>query len=75
MATICRATDMTTESTVAIKLPHFELESDPVFYDRFQREEAIGTTLSHTGVIKAFDEENRSRLYMVLEWVAGRLLR
>ncbi|MGD0227574.1 MAG: serine/threonine-protein kinase [Terriglobia bacterium] len=75
MATICRATDMTTESTVAIKLPHFELESDPVFYDRFQREEAIGTTLSHPGVIKAFDEENRSRLYMVLEWVAGRLLR
>jgi serine/threonine-protein kinase len=51
------------------------MESDPVFYDRFQREEAIGTTLSHPGIIKVFAEPNRSRLYMVLEWVDGRLLR
>jgi serine/threonine-protein kinase len=75
MATIYRATDLTIGRTVAIKLPHFEMESDPVFFDRFQREEAIGTTLSHPGVIKIFAEENRSRLYMVLEWVEGRLLR
>jgi serine/threonine-protein kinase len=75
MATIYRATDLTTERTVAIKLPHFEMECNPVFYDRFQREEAIGTTLNHPGVIKVFAEENRSRLYMVLEWVEGRLLR
>ncbi|MFZ0962904.1 MAG: serine/threonine-protein kinase [Terriglobia bacterium] len=75
MATIFRATDLSTERTVAIKLPHFEMESDPVFFDRFQREEAIGTTLNHPGVIKVFAEENRSRLYMVLEWVEGRLLR
>ena len=75
MATIYRATDLTTERVVAIKLPHFEMESDPVFFDRFQREEAIGTTLSHPGIIKVFAEENRSRLYMVLEWVEGRLLR
>ena len=75
MATIYRATDLTTDRTVAIKLPHFEMESDPVFYDRFQREEAIGTTLNHPGIIKVFPEENRCRLYMVLEWVEGRLLR
>ena len=75
MATIYRATDMTSDRIVAIKLPHFEMESDPVFFDRFQREEAIGTTLSHPGIIKVFAEENRSRLYMVLEWVEGRLLR
>jgi serine/threonine-protein kinase len=75
MATIYRATDMTTDRVVAIKLPHFEMESDPVFYDRFQREEAIGATLNHPGIIKVFAEQNRSRLYMVLEWVDGRLLR
>jgi serine/threonine-protein kinase len=75
MATIYRATDLSSGQTVAIKLPHFEMECDPVFYDRFQREEAIGTTLSHPGVIKVFAEKNRSRLYMVLEWVEGRLLR
>src|ERR1017187_7085448 len=75
MATIYRATDLTTDRVVAIKLPHFEMESDPVFFDRFQREAAIGTTLSHSGIIKVFPEDNRSRLYMVLEWVDGRLLR
>jgi len=75
MATIYRAIDLTTDRTVAIKLPHFEMESDPVFFDRFKREEAIGTMLSHPGVIKVFAEKNRSRLYMVLEWVQGRLLR
>src|SRR5208283_4616628 len=75
MATIFRATDLSTERTVAIKLPHFEMESDPVFYDRFKREEAIGTALNHPGVIRVFAEENRCRLYMVLEWVEGRLMR
>ena len=75
MATIYRATDLANERRVAIKLPHFEMECDPVFFDRFQREEAIGTNLSHPGVIKVFAEKNRSRLYMVLEWVEGRLLR
>jgi len=75
MATIYRATDLTSDRVVAIKLPHFEMESDPVFYDRFQREAAIGTTLNHPGIIKVIPEEQRSRLYMVLEWVDGRLLR
>jgi eukaryotic-like serine/threonine-protein kinase len=75
MATIYRATDLTSDRVVAIKLPHFEMESDPVFYDRFQREAAIGTTLNHPAIIKVFPENNRSRLYMVLEWVDGRLLR
>jgi serine/threonine-protein kinase len=75
MATIYRATDLTNDRIVAIKLPHFEMESDPVFFDRFQREAAIGSTLNHPGIIKVFPEDNRSRLYMVLEWVDGRLLR
>jgi serine/threonine-protein kinase len=75
MATIYRATDLTSDRVVAIKLPHFEMESDPVFIDRFQREAAVGTTLNHPGIIKVFPDDNRSRLYMALEWVEGRLLR
>lgn len=75
MATVYRATDQTTERTVAIKLPHFEMESDPVFFDRLQREEAIGTTLCHPGIVKIFPKKNRSPLYLVLEWLEGRLLR
>jgi eukaryotic-like serine/threonine-protein kinase len=75
MATIYRATDLANDRTVAVKLPHFEMESDPVFYDRFQRETAIGTTLDHPAIVKVFAENDHSRLYMVLEWVDGRLLR
>jgi serine/threonine protein kinase len=75
MASIFRGTDLRTGHPVAIKIPHPEVESDPVFFDRFQLEEEIGKTLDHPGVMKAFDNGQRSRLYMVMEWVDGRLLR
>ena len=35
MASIYRATDMQTGQQVAIKIPHPEMEADPVLYDRF----------------------------------------
>ena len=75
MASIYRATDLRDGRRVAIKVPHFEAESDPLFCDRFKREEKIGMTLDHPGVVKVFEGEDRSRMYMVLEWVNGRLLR
>src|ERR1039458_740650 len=75
MASIVRATDLRTSRPVAIKIPHFEAESDPVFFDRFHREEEIGRELDHPGVMKVFTDGNRSRLYMVMEWIDGRLLR
>ncbi len=43
--------------------------------ERFKREEEIGQLLDHPGVVKTFDGEERSRVYMVIEWVDGRLLR
>jgi serine/threonine-protein kinase len=60
---------------VAIKVPHAEMEADPVLLERFRREQEIGQELDHPGVVKTFDGEERSRLYMVIEWVDGRLLR
>jgi len=75
MASIFRGTDLNTGRTVAIKVPHPEMESDPVLFDRFRREEEIGKKMDHPGVMKVFAEENRSRVYMVMEWVEGRLLR
>jgi serine/threonine protein kinase len=75
MATIFRATDTRTGRAVAIKLPHLEMESDPILFDRFNREEEIGKKLDHPGVVKVLTDENRSQRYMVLEWVEGRLLR
>ncbi|HEX4002446.1 MAG TPA: serine/threonine-protein kinase [Candidatus Acidoferrales bacterium] len=75
MASIYRATDTRDGRQVAIKIPHPEMEGDPVFYDRFKREQEIGTSLDHPGVMKVYADENRSRSYMVMEWVDGRLLR
>ena len=31
--------------------------------------------MDHAGVVKAMDQESQSRVYMVMEWVEGRLLR
>jgi serine/threonine-protein kinase len=75
MATIFRGTDLRTGRQVAIKIPHPEMETDPVFFDRFHREEEIGKLLDHPGVLKVFNDEHRSQAYMVMEWVEGRLLR
>jgi len=75
MASIYRAIDTRTGRAVAIKLPHPEMEGDPVLFDRFNREEEIGKKLDHPGVVQVLNDEERSRRYMVLEWVDGRLLR
>jgi len=75
MASIFRGTDLRTGRQVAIKVPHPEVECDPALFDRFRREEEIGKTMDHPGVMKVFADEDRSRVYMVMEWVEGRLLR
>ena len=75
MATIFRATDQRTGRQVAIKVPHPEVESDPALFDRFQREADIGRRLDHPGVMKVLPEEDRNQVYMVMEWVDGKLLR
>jgi len=75
MASIFRGTDLKNGGCVAIKVPHPEVESDPALFDRFRREEEIGKTLDHPGIMKVFVDENRSQVYMVMEWVDGRLLR
>ena len=75
MASIFKGIDTRTGKQVAIKVPHPEMESDPVFFDRFNREQEIGKVLDHPGVMKVYMDEDRSQLYMVMEWVEGRLLR
>ena len=75
MASIFRAVDERTGHPVAIKVPHPEMEADPVFYDRFQREQEIGERLDHPGVMKVFPNVDHSQLYIAMEWVDGRLLR
>jgi serine/threonine-protein kinase len=75
MASIFRGVDLDTGAAVAIKVPHPEMECDPVLFDRFQREQDIGASLDHPGVMKVMPAAGHSRIYMVMEWVEGRLLR
>jgi serine/threonine-protein kinase len=75
MSTLFRATDTETGRCVAVKVPHPEMESDPVLFERFKRELQIGLELDHPGVVKTLPSQQQSRVYMVIEWVEGRLLR
>jgi len=75
MASIYRATDPQSGRAVAIKVPHFQVESDPLLFDRFKREQEIGKKLDHPGVMRVFEDEDPSRVYMVMEWVDGCSLR
>jgi serine/threonine-protein kinase len=75
MSVLYRATDLNSGRQVAIKVPLPEMEADAVLMERFRREQQIGQELDHPGIVKTFDGEERSRVYMVIEWVDGRLLR
>jgi serine/threonine protein kinase len=82
MASIFKATNIRNHGTVAIKVPHPEMEADPLFFDRFKREADIGQKLDHPGVMKVIKPkapsdgaDDSGRVYMVMEWVDGRLLR
>jgi serine/threonine-protein kinase len=75
MASIFRAMDLRSGQPVAVKIPHPEMECDPVLLERFRREEEIAARLDHPWVMKVFPDGTRSRVYMVMEWVPGIPLR
>lgn len=75
MATIYRAIDTRNNRQVALKIPCPDMETDPLVFDRFKREASIGEKLNNPKVVRIFDDEKRSRLYMVMEWYEGQSLR
>ena len=75
MASIFKATDSKSGQTVAVKVPFMRFESDPAFFSRFQREEEIGKTLNHPGLLKIFAVEDKNRPYIVMEFLEGETLR
>jgi serine/threonine protein kinase len=75
MASVFRAVDVRDNRVVALKIPHPDMEADPILFDRFQREAGIGEKLNHPKVMRVYGGEKRSRIYMVMEWCEGRLLR
>jgi len=74
MASIFKAIDTTNDETVAIKIPFMQYEADPAFYNRFQREEEIGRILQHPNLLRFIPAENKSRPYIVMEFLEGQTL-
>ena len=74
MGSVFKATDLTTGRPLAVKIPFFELESDPGFYSRFQREIEIGKRLDHPGILKVLTVEHPSRPYLAMEYLEGETL-
>jgi serine/threonine-protein kinase len=75
MASIFKATDTKSGTTVALKVPHMQFESDIAFYQRFEREEQIGQKLDHPNIVRVLHPDKKSRLYLVMEFAEGSSLR
>jgi len=71
MGTVYKAMDRTTNQYVALKVPHLHFESDPGFFTRFEREEEIGSKLNHPYILKFIPVANKSRPYIVTEYLKG----
>ncbi|HWV99494.1 MAG TPA: protein kinase [Candidatus Acidoferrum sp.] len=74
MASLFKAIDRTTGAEVAIKVPYLQIESDIAGFDRFRREEEIGLQLNHPNILKIIPVENKSRPYIVMEYLSGQTL-
>ncbi len=74
MGSVYKAMDLASGRPVALKFPFFELESDPAFYSRFQREIEIGTRLEHPGILKVLAVDRPSRPYLATEFLEGETL-
>src|SRR5204863_7797319 len=74
MSTVLKANDRKNGETVAVKVPLMNLEDDPAFYSRVEREEEIGKILDHPGILKIIPVEQKSRPYIVMEFVKGQTL-
>lgn len=71
MATIFKATDLLTKQDVALKVPFMQFESSPTFFTRFAREGRIGEKLDHPYLLKFIPVGQRSRPYLVTEYLRG----
>jgi len=75
MSEVYKASDPNLRRTVAIKLIHPHLASDPEFIRRFEEEAAAVATLRHPHIIQVYDFNHDGDVYyMVLEYVSGETL-
>ena len=77
MARVYRATDLTLEREVAVKIINPELRADPEFDARFQREARIASQLGdpHVVTVHDFGIDPTYGPYLVMEFLKGQSLR
>jgi hypothetical protein len=72
MGIVYRATDLSLERTVALKLISAELGSDAGFRRRFEEESKIAASLDHPNVIPIYGAgEHEGQLYLAMRFVDG----
>jgi formylglycine-generating enzyme required for sulfatase activity len=75
MATVYKAHDPNLRRTVAIKLIHPHLSTDPEFVRRFEQEAASVAQLRHPNIVQVYDFDHDETVhYIVLEYVSGQTL-
>ena len=76
MGTVYRATQLSLNRSVAVKVLPERVADDPQFVKRFHREAQILATLSHANIVQVFDRgEVDGRYFIVMEFVEGESLR
>jgi serine/threonine protein kinase len=81
MAEVWKAWDNRLERYVAIKLLHADLQNDPDFITRFEREARLIASLRHPNIVQIYDfrvsrppEMHETHVYMVMDYIEGQTL-
>jgi len=76
MGVVYRATDLSLERTVALKLIAPELTTNPDFRERFKRESRLAASIEHANVIPVYAAGDADDLlYLVMRFIRGTDLR
>jgi len=74
MATLFLAEDLLSREKVVLKIPCGDILNQPILLYHYQNEERISRLLEHQGIIR-FIHRQRSRQYIIMEYVEGKDLR
>jgi len=74
LATIFLAEDLLSRQQVVLKMPCGDILNKPILLYHYQNEERISRLLDHPGIIR-FIHRQRSRQYIIMEYVVGQDLR
>ena len=76
MGEVHKATQLSLNRTVAVKILAAELAKDPSFVSRFEKEAAALATLSHPNIVDIVDKgRSGATWFLVMEYIDGRSLR